>query len=315
MEARGEGLYVVALRGVEVSEAELRRFLLRADKSYGRLAKALGVSGAGDQIAVDVVEEGGEASGSAEGISLPVDYVLQPERHAVFEHELVHVLAARSWGYATSFLREGLAYHLTPTGSAWKASAGSDEQVDWPATLSAYRGWRHAITGAAAADGQLPPLASLQLAPYFWALFRFHKSDLDLCVAVSAAASFTHYVLSKHGKGSYRRLYEVAAGRDVGWDSEGAAAVLEGELGAAVARITESWTRFAERRGATGPEPKAAYERLRARCGDVSRPAPMTNCWRCGQWRERRRGTCRACGARGRGPMTGRLTVSGEPMR
>jgi len=300
--------FVIIQQTELVRGADLRGLGRRAEGAYRHLRTILRLPECDAPVRVEVLEESGGISGSAEGIAITPRYVCAGRGHQVFKHELIHVLTARSWGYANACLREGLAYHLTRTGGlSYRPHAPSapEHRASGEVSIARYRGWRNDWVFLAASDGQLPRLAELQLPQYFWALNRFARTDLDRYVSVSAAASFTEHLLNQHTFDQYRTLYR-ALGEHLGsapasWLTEPIERIFHETLGTCLDAVMQSWLRFAEHRGTRDGLVQSHYHELRQRAGQLSRPGSEANCWVCGHWWREHERKCPACGGSRRG--------------
>jgi len=295
--------FVIIQQTELVRRGRLRALGRRAEGAYRRLRTILRLPECDTPIRVDISEDTRGVSGSAEGIAITPRHICAGRGHQVFKHELIHVLTARCWGYANPCLREGLAYHLTRTGglSYHPDAPGAPEgRRSSEVSIARYRGWRNDWVLLAASDGQLPRLGELQLSQYFWALNRFGRSDLDRYVSVSAAASFTDYLLSQYTLDQYRALYRALGGyfgsAAASWVTDPIEPVFQETLGICLGALMQPWLRFAERRGTRDGLVEFHYHELRQRSGQLSRPGPEANCWTCGYWWRERESECPACG-------------------
>jgi hypothetical protein len=274
-------------------QRRVEAFARRAEGSYARLQRQLGLAGSDAVVPVHIVADPIAASASAEGIEIPVQSARSGRPHEVFAHELVHSLTAREWGYANPFLREGLAYYLTRSGAVRYGildGGPSSRRSRGRWTLATCRAWSNHVVALAADDAQLPSLADLHTSAVFWALARFARTRLDICVSLNAATSFTCFVIDTHGIDVYRELYQ-AVGRQPGTAGE-----LAGALGGDLGNTESAWGTFAQRRGLRDRAITAYYRGLRDRFGRVSRPTHRTNCWGCGHWWGRGERACPTCG-------------------
>jgi len=272
-----------------LSLAKLHAFGRAAERDYARLCKSLEMLGCNERFTIQIISTGVFAcSADGSGVDISPNYLPGAGRNEVFAHELVHAIAARAYGYAISFLREGVAYHFTQSGFGRPRNP-----------LAELRCMRHYLVARAADDGNLPSLGEFLLTPFFWGVWRYSSQRLSEIIGTAASASFTHFLFHRYQPEKYWGLYhamhkleEEMTGR---WEPNCTLSFVSEYLGTEGSELENAWLRFARKRASRNPWIAEIYDRGKAKCGAIILPTPATNCHVCGWWWQENEQECPKC--------------------
>jgi hypothetical protein len=258
------------------SSQQLQHFEQILEKYYAQVAKVLGAKKPVCRLPVELVPGEHECTGNSGGMAFSPEYM--HNRH-VIAHEIVHVVSTNEWGYGSTFLTEGLAFHLVRRNSF----RNLPQDITRPTCSS-----RTYCAALALRDGNLPPLQELFSQPYFWALYRFPQGKLDSFVSSMAAASFTHYVLETYGLKIYEILNRALDKRSPvevpPWEATESTQEMEQVLRKSVGEIEQEWHSFICHRGSYSSRIADRYCTFCRESKSISVPSPRTNCNCCGYW-------------------------------